>query len=238
MSYPFRTVVAAACFLLAVAFAASPFFSNGFGGFDPSQFPVPQNDPPVQPAGWAFAIWGPIYLWLIVGLGYGLWRAPRDGQWHAMRLPLCLSLAVGTGWIAVAMLSPVWASVMIWVMLIAALAALFASPVEEAPFAALPVGFYAGWLSAASCVSLGLLAAGYGWLEEATAAFLFVGMAIVIGALVQATLKRAPTYGIAVIWALTAVAMADWSTVRGVSYLAIAGAAVVLIPTLRALRPR
>ena len=52
-------------------FAASPFLSEGFNGFAPDQFPVPQDDPPVQPAGYAFSIWGVIYLWLIVGTGFG-----------------------------------------------------------------------------------------------------------------------------------------------------------------------
>lgn len=30
---------------------------------------MPQVDPPVQPAGWAFSIWSEIYLWLIVSAG-------------------------------------------------------------------------------------------------------------------------------------------------------------------------
>ena len=30
----------------------------GFGGFDANQFPVPQVNPSVQPAGYAFSIWG------------------------------------------------------------------------------------------------------------------------------------------------------------------------------------
>ena len=47
--------------LAALAFAASPLLVPGFGGFDPNRFPVPQENPPVQPAGYAFAIWGLIY---------------------------------------------------------------------------------------------------------------------------------------------------------------------------------
>ena len=39
-------------------FAVSPLFTQGFNGFEPDQFPVPQDDPPVQPAGYAFSIWG------------------------------------------------------------------------------------------------------------------------------------------------------------------------------------
>ena len=238
MSPSLRPTIAILNFVLALCFAISPLLVDGFAGFDPNQFPIPQDDPPVQPAGYAFAIWGVIYGWLILGMAWGMIRAPRDGQWHDMRLPLGVSLAVGAIWLAVAVASPVWASVLIWVMLITALAALFMAPVADSPWAALPVGLYAGWLSAASCVSLGLLAAGYGWMDQTIAALVFVGLAIVIGGFVQAALRRAPTYGFGVIWALVAVAVADWETARSVAYLAAGGALVMVIPTLRAARHR
>lgn len=231
-----RSLVALLAFLLSLSFAASPFFVEGFGGFDPDQFPVPQQDPPVQPAGYAFGIWGLIYLWLILGMAWGLLRAREGEQWHDMRLPLCLSLAVGTAWLAVAVASPVWASVLIWIMLITALAALFMAPVRDQVWAAWPVGLYAGWLSAASCVSLGLLAAGYGWMDEGTAALVFVGLAIVLACFVQAALNRAPTYGAAAIWALVAVAVANWDSNQTVAYLAAGGVLVLAVPTLRAFR--
>ena len=105
-----RPLIALVCFLLSIGFAASPFLVTDFAGFDPDQFPVPQDNPPVQPAGYAFAIWGLIYLWLILGLGWGLLKARQDGQWHDMRKPLSVSLAVGTLWLAVAVASPIWAS--------------------------------------------------------------------------------------------------------------------------------
>ena len=88
-------MTAFATFALSLAFAASPVLVADFNGFDADQFPVPQDDPPVQPAGYAFAIWGVIYLWLIAGMGFGLLRRADDAGWQAMRGPLCLSLAVG-----------------------------------------------------------------------------------------------------------------------------------------------
>lgn len=236
MNGPLRPLVAVLCLLLSISFAASPFFVDGFNGFDPKQFPVPQDNPPVQPAGYAFAIWGVIYGWLVLGLGWGVLMARRDAQWHDMRKPLALSLAFGTGWLAVAVISPIWASVLIWLMLITALIALFVAPVADTPWAAWPVGLYAGWLSAASCVSLGLLAAGYGWLDQTTAALVFVGLAIVLGGFVQAALGRAPTYGIAVIWALVAVVVANWENAPLVAYVAAGGAIVLSLPTLQAFR--
>jgi hypothetical protein len=231
-----RSLVAIATFIMAIAFAASPFFVQSFSGFDPNQFPVPQDDPAVQPEGYAFAIWGVIYGWLIIGMGWGLWRAREDGQWHDMRKPLLISMTVGAVWLAVAVASPIWASVLIWVMLLSALAALFLAPVANTTWAAWPVGLYAGWLSAASCVSLGLLAAGYGFMDETTAGIVFVTLAIIIGSFVQAALNRAPTYGIAVIWALVAVVVANLESTQIVAYVAGGGAIVMLLPTLKAFR--
>ncbi|UWR21330.1 tryptophan-rich sensory protein [Sulfitobacter sp. S190] len=231
-----RPLLAFVCFALAITFAASPAFVPDFGGFDADQFPVPQEDPAVQPAGYAFGIWGLIYLWLVVGLGFGVWKRRDDAAWHAMRGPLAVSLAVGTAWLAVAVASPVWAALLIWIMLISALVALFRSPVDDGWFAALPVGLYAGWLSAASCVSLGLLAAGYGYVSEGTAALGAIFLALVIASAVQTQLRRAPSYGIAVIWALIAVVVQNMGGNSTVAALAAGGAIALLVPTYKAWR--
>jgi len=233
-----RPATALLAFILSITFAASPFFVSDFGGFDPNQFPTPQENPPVQPAGYAFAIWGLIYLWLVVGMGYGLLKRRDDPKWQPMRLALIPSLVVGTIWLPVALVSPVWAAVLIWVMLITALVALFRSPVADRWTAALPVGLYAGWLSAASCVSLGLLAAGYGYLSSTTAALAAVLLALVLASGVQSQLGRAPSYGIGVIWALIAVVVQNATSNMTVAALTAGGAVALVIPTFKAWRAR
>ena len=40
-------------------------------GYDPGQFPVVIARPSIQPAGYAFAIWGLIYAWLMAHAGFG-----------------------------------------------------------------------------------------------------------------------------------------------------------------------
>lgn len=222
--------------LLAIAFAVSPFLVADFNGFDADQFPVPQEDPPVQPAGYAFAIWGVIYLWLVAGMGFGLLRRAADPEWQAMRTPLCVSLAIGSIWLAVAVRSPVWASVLIWAMLISALFALYRAPRQDRFWAAWPVGLYAGWLSAASCVSLGLLSAGYGYLDASTAAMVFVFVALVLASGVQSTLGRTPTYALAAIWALVAVVVQNMPGDPMVAALAGGGAVALLMPAVKAFR--
>ncbi|MEM8571136.1 MAG: hypothetical protein AAGG56_09535 [Pseudomonadota bacterium] len=77
---------------------------------------------------------------------------------------------------------------------------------------------------------------GYGILPETHSTILFLGLAIALGFLVQWTLKRAPTYGVAVVWALIAVAIGTFGRAELVAYLALIGVVLVSLPTFRALR--
>ena len=195
--------------LAALAFALSPLLSSGFNGFAPDQFPVPQDNPPVQPAGYAFAIWGLIYLWLIAGAVYGVWDRATDPDWEPMRPALTVSLLIGAGWIPVAQLSPIWATVLIWAMLVTAVIALLRAGQADHLWLRTPIALYAGWLTAASSVALGLILAGYGYLDAQVAAYVGIALARVIGLLVQVLRPDAPGYPAAVIWALVGVLVAN-----------------------------
>jgi hypothetical protein len=222
-------LVAAAAF----AFAAAPL-AVPFEGFDPARYPIPQEDPPVQPAGYAFSIWGPIYLWLIAHALFGLVRRADDPAWDATRWPLALSLAVGAPWLAVATRSPVWATAMIWVMLAAATLALLRTPPgQDRWLLRAPLALYTGWLTAASWVSLALLGAGWGvgpgalgwaWIALAGALAMTLGVAYLR--------PRAPFHGAAVAWALVAVAVANWGARPALVLAALAGAGIVLAAAL------
>ena len=211
----------------AFAFAVSPFFVP-FDGFEPDQYPIPQDRPPVQPAGYAFGIWGLIYLWLMVHGVFGLLRRDTDPAWDAPRWPLFISLAVGASWLSVAEVSPIMATILIWVMLLSAIAALFRSGGPDRWLLQAPLAIYAGWLTAASFVSVGLLGAGYGiGFGELGWAYTALIAALIFAATVQSALRRAPEYGVTVIWALVAVALANWGEETGVVLLAIGGAVAI-----------
>jgi len=221
-------------FVAAVVFAASPFLSSGFNGFAPDQFPVPQDDPPVQPAGYAFSIWGLIYLWLIAGTGFGLLARADAPGWRAGRAPLFLSLAVGSSWIAVAQISVIAATVQIWIMLIAALVALARTGRSDRWLQVEPVGAYAGWLTAAASVSVGLVLGGYGIASETVAAWAALVLALVIASAMQRVRPDSLAYPAAVIWALAGVIVANLAPLNaGVIGLAAAGAAYLGAMMLR-----
>lgn len=220
--------------LLAIAFAVSPLLTPGFGGYDPSQFPVRVDRPAILPAGYAFAIWGMIYLWLIAHAGYGLFRRVDDPYWDRTRWPLIVSLGVGTVWLSVAMQSPFWASILIAVMLASALVAVWRTggADDRWPLTA-PLAIYAGWLTAATGVSFGVLVSGFGWLPDTFAAVVFLALVLGLALTVQRHLVRAPEYGLTVIWALVAVVVSNGSANPLIAVLAAAAAAVMALAAWR-----
>lgn len=193
----------------ALAFALSPLTTAGFNGFRPDQFPVPQIDPPVQPAGYAFSIWGLIYVWLIAGSVFGLLKRDTDPGWDRMRWPLFTSLTVGAVWIPVAQTSPFWATILIWIMLATSVWALLTAGRQDRAWLQAPIALYAGWLTAASCVALALMLAGHGNLQAQTAALIMIGLALLIAMLVQPLRPSATEYSAALIWALFGILVAN-----------------------------
>jgi hypothetical protein len=222
-----KTILAVLTLIFTLTFVVSPALTDPFSGFRADQLPFPQIDPPIQPAGYAFAIWGLIYAWLIISAIYGLVRRADDPVWDAARMPLIVSLAAGTPWLAVANASAVWATVLIFVMAAGAIAALIRAPPHDHWWFKTPIGIYAGWLTAASFVSLGSTAAGYGIVMDAMGwAYLGIVGALAVAVLVMLR-SSAPAYGLTVIWALVGIIVANGAQVWSVSALACAGIAAI-----------
>ncbi|WP_380057586.1 hypothetical protein ACFE33_04685 [Falsihalocynthiibacter sp. SS001] len=216
--------------LASILFAISPWLVPSFDGFDSSQFPLPQVARPVQPAGYTFAIWGVIYLWLIVGSAYGLLKAADDEDWKEMRPPLLASLVLGVFWLPIATESPVWATVVIVFMAIFAIIA-FLKAGDKAPlFQIWPVALYAGWLTAATGAGIGVTLGGYGVLAPDLAALVCISGVLLAALLVQSARIENWGYPAALVWALAGIIVANvpnsnWPVIGVV----IAGITVILV---------
>lgn len=220
--------------LMALAFGLSPLLTPDFRGYDATQFPVRLESPAILPAGYAFGIWGLIYLWLVLHAGFGLWKRAADPAWDGVRAPLILSLAIGAVWLAVAVRDPVWASVLISVMGGGALASLARAPATPDRWLLLaPLAVYGGWLTAATGVSWGVLLAGFGWLSDTAAAVVMLALVLALAVTVQLRLGRAPEYGLTVVWALLAVCVRNGAENLVVTALAAAGCVVMLAAAWR-----
>ena len=222
--------------LFTVTFVVSPLLTDPFSGFRADQLPIPQIDPPIQPAGYAFAIWGLIYGWLVVSAVFGVWKRPTDPAWEVMRAPLIVSLAIGTPWLWIANQSAIWATVGIFAMAIPAIIATLRAPDHDGWLARAPVSIYAGWLTAASFVSLGSTAAGYGVLFDANGwAFAGILLALLVASSVQTMAPKAFGYGLTVIWALVGIIVANGVS-GGIGWLAMIGIGAMGLTMLRAYR--
>jgi MFS family permease len=223
---------------ISLAFAIAPALTSPFAGFTADQLPVPQIDPPIQPAGYAFAIWGLIYVWLVVSAIFGVLRRADDTTWSRARVPLMVSLAIGAPWLAIANASAIWATVTIFLMAGFAIAALIRAPEHDRWWFQAPVGIYAGWLTAASFVSLGSTAAGYGIITGGYG-WAFIG---IIGALIVAIAvfyrrPQAPEYPLTVVWALVGIIVANTTLLPLVSATAAGGIVALALLISRWSRP-
>jgi hypothetical protein len=214
--------------VVTLAFGAAPLISQPFTGYDPAAFPVRIERPAVQPAGYAFAIWSVIYLWLIAHAGFGLAARAKSYDWDETRVALAVSLALGTVWLFVAAGWPVLATVGILVMAATALVAfLSADAFYDRWLLSAPLGLYAGWLTAASAVSVGILLAGWGVLSDTNAALAAMTGAFLVAVVVQWLRPEMPLYGAAVVWALAGIAVANFRTNVFVLLAAAGGAAAL-----------
>ena len=214
-----------------LAFVLSPLVTEPFSGFEADRFPVAQVNPPVQPAGYAFGIWGLIYLWLLISAVFGLFARSGAVDWRRMQVPIVLSLGPGAAWLWVAGQSPEWAAVLIFWMLLTALWALLAAPARDRWLAQAPVAVYAGWLTAAAHVSLGILLGGYGVTSAELAAVIALVLAVAVGLGIFLRRPQAPEYALTLIWALVGVLVAN----LGGSGLVQAVVLVALVAVLSAL---
>ena len=220
-----QPVLAALTLLTALAFAVVPVFTEPFTGFDPTHFPIPVDRLPIQPAGYAFALWGLIYLGLIASTAYGLIKHSRDLAWTPHRPWLIASMALGAAWIPVALATPIPATLMILAMWATALTALLKAP--NTPYARAPIGLYTGWLTAAACVAAATTAAGHGIASENTLSWF--GLAIALIAAIAITRKtNTLAYPGAVIWALTGTMIANWNIFPAFATAAALGALLLI----------
>ena len=214
--------------LTTLAFGVAPFVTPPFTGYDPTDFPVQIANPAVQPAGYAFSIWSVIYLWLIAHAAYGFWKRAHSADWDEVRIPLIASLLIGTVWLAIAGLFPLLATVGILFMLATAMVAfLQADEFYDRWMLSAPLAIYAGWLSAASAVSVGVVLAGYGVLGDSESAIVMMAIVLAVAGMVQWLRPTMPVYGITVVWALVGIMVANAETNLLVALIAAAAAAAM-----------
>lgn len=205
---------------------------------------------PAEPAGYAFAIWGPIYLGcLAYAVVQALPSRAADPLFRRIGWLTAAGFALTGAWLLAARFGPVWATVpIIWLMTAAigtafVIAAGAARPgLVEAAFVRLPLALFAGWLTAAAFVNAAEVLPRFGFdrfgLSPAGFAVLVVGAAGALAGALAGLTRGEPAYALAVLWALGGIAAANVMRASGSPVvIAAAGAAgLALVAWCLALR--
>lgn len=232
-----RPLIAGLCFLLSIAFAVALIFGPEFTDQTFDLLTLPTAAPLVLPVRFTYGLWGISVGWLAMGQAWGLFRAPFDGQWHDMRKPLCLSLAAGCAIpLCSGAIGPVWGVILLWAMMLAGNVALILAPVAQKTWAALPVGFYTGWVTLLAAAALGPLLSEFGGLNDSTAMLITLGLVIILGVFVQTGLRSVPSFGMAIFIALLMLALNSWEDQRLIAATSTIGAFLLLLGILQAIR--
>ena len=170
--------------LVTLLFVIAPFFAKSFRGYAPEDFPNPITDLPVQPAGWAFSIWSVIYLGLLLMAIFGAVKQAQNEDWDRTRLPMIISIGLGVSWLEVAQVAPIAATVQIFGMAASAIWAMTRLSQKSTLLLDGAIGLYAGWVTAASGVSLGVVLTGYGVLRPDAAAIVCLSLICIVAVVV------------------------------------------------------
>lgn len=171
----------------------------------------------LTPAGYAFSIWGLIYIGVIAFSVFQLLPSQRDNSsLKPVRTLYILSCAANCGWIFFWHYGIIVGALGVILILLASLFLISlklgdSGSAAETLCAKLPFSIYFGWVTVASILNfsialvyLGLMPAGNG---ERILGVVLIALAICLGVFVR-FMYRLSAYPLAIAWALTAIAVA------------------------------
>jgi len=198
-------------------------------------------DTAIIPAGWAFSIWGIIFLWCLIFAGFAATRTAENAKLaERVTLPAIGAFTANGIW---GLYTPFFglslgSEVIIIIGLFSALmAALIAGPhaqktSSERFLISAPLGLVAGWLTAASFVGASSVALGLGADVNTEILLAILGAATLFALII---ISRGPslTYSLALFWALWAIV--DKNADGGVEiirFAAMGAIGLILVATL------
>ena len=193
----------------------------------------------LTPAGYAFSIWGLIFLALVV---YAVWQL-LPGQREislpdAIAKPLTLaSIATGV-WVVLFAYELILLSVGMMLLILGSLIVVYGRTrrrifAEAAPaLAGVPFSLYLGWISVASVINITIGLRQLGWqTAEGVSVVLTLGLIFMVVALglIMSRVFRDMVFPLVVAWALIAVWMVRLGAVPELGWAALIGATLVTI---------
>ncbi|MFD3265178.1 hypothetical protein [Phenylobacterium ferrooxidans] len=195
-----------------------------------------QGNQTLRAAGYAFSIWGLIYLGLAVYALYQVSVAPESPTLQALAWPSAVAIAGCGAWILASAFNAQWLSVAIIVVsaatliwgLMRARAAAPQPPTRDKLLIVWPLSLLAGWLTIASAINILTVLTAEGIIgPDLTWAMIGITVVLTVGGFVGWRL-RSPVYLAPIAWGLIAVYVAEQADKPVAAWLA-AGAALALV---------
>jgi len=195
----------------------------------------------VTPAGWAFSIWGALYLGALVFAVFQALPQQHDSALLArVRRPAATAFLANAGWATYVQLDDVTVVSVLIILIglggaLVAMRRLTAAPQlskQEQWCAALPLTALAAWLTAATIVNIASALRYHGVEASASTAPLISAAVLIVGGLIAGTAlacsKGCPPYAIVFLWALAAI-FAEGGQLSSCVAIACAVAASIVI---------
>ncbi|WP_439487705.1 hypothetical protein [Algoriphagus sp.] len=194
------------------------------------------------PAGYAFSIWGLIFLSLIAQAVFFITRAfspTKDSDFLTQIGPYLIMANIGNGlWLYMWLMENTGISVIVMLGILASLVIVILNTNMEkwnAPRPIIfwlwwPIALYSGWIAVATIANISAYLAKKGWgvADEITWTIVMIVVAVMLNLFMIATrnLREFATVGI---WALVAIAVRHWGNIPTLQWTALGGAVILFL---------
>ena len=196
------------------------------------------------PAGYAFSIWGIIYLGLIVFVIYqarSLFKTSRN-DWPVLEIGwwFIVSCVANSLWVITWLYDYIGSSVIIMMILLFSLIKIiFATrmelddlPLKKIAFVWWPFCLYSGWITVALVADISAWLTKINWngfgISEVTWAIIMIIIAGIIN-LIISWKRNMREFALVGAWALIAISVANWNSQQSIKIIAIIVASILLI---------
>ncbi|WP_425637207.1 hypothetical protein ACPUEN_17410 [Algoriphagus yeomjeoni] len=195
------------------------------------------------PAGYAFSIWGLIYVTLLAQATFFILRAfdtEKDSDFLSQIGPYLIMANIGNGlWIYMWLMEHTGLSVIVMLGILTSLLIVILNTNMErwdAPRPIIfwlwwPIALYSGWIAVATIANISAYLAKTGWtggITEITWAIIMIIVAVVVNLFMIAT-RNLREFACVGIWALIAIAVRHWESIPAIQWTALIGASVLFV---------
>jgi hypothetical protein len=195
------------------------------------------------PAPYAFSIWGFIYLFLLLFLGYQFYQIIRknlDGSIQQIGYWFAIANFGNALWIIAFMNDLVVESMGVMLVILYSLIRItlktnmerWHAPAKTIAFVWWPISFYFGWITVATIANASALMIFLGYDGSPLTPQIWTILLMVIATIIYITMiwKRSMReYSLVGVWALIAIAVKNWDNEQSIAYTAVGLALIIFI---------